>query len=231
MAYDWTQVSTLRGIIDGPQPDPPILQVMSPARSMIANAAGTITVTGMVAPNPTGGPVSSVKVNDTKATLAPDGSWSATIEVAPGATLIHTVAVDSAGGTAPATRATRAGARRASGSMVQEAVGDAVSPKMYTTVADLATTAITTANLTAFVQPLTPIAHAGDEQGPDCLYAQGFVDTVTISDAKITLAPVAGGLQISATLQQPRITGHTMHAVACNACSSSIFRRKRRSLA
>lgn len=203
------------GIIGGEQADPPILEVTSPARSMIANAAGTITVTGRVAPNPTGASVASVKVNDTNATLAADGSWSATISVPPGATLIHTVARDAAGGTATDTRSILAGERRMSGSMVQDAVGVAVSPAVFAKIGGLATTAIKSANLTALVQPLNPIAHAGDETGPDCLYAQGFVDTVTITDAKITLAPVAGGLQISATLQSPRITGHTRHAVAC----------------
>ena len=199
----------------GPQPDPPLLQITSPARSLIQDRAGSLVVTGMVAPNPTGAAVASVKVNDTPATVSADGSFSATIQLPAGATLIHTVALDAAGGTATDTRSVLAGERRASGSNVQDAIGVAVSPRVFTKLASIATNAIKSANLMALVGPLNPVVHSGDEAGPDCLYAQGFVDNVTITDAKITLAPVSGGLQISATLQQPRITGHTRHAVAC----------------
>ena len=199
----------------GDQPDPPLLQVTSPARSMVQARAGSIVVTGMVAPNPTGAAVATVKVNDTLASVGADGSFTATINVAPGATLIHTVATDSAGGLATDTRSVLAGERRMSGSNVQNAIGAQISPKAFAKISGIATNLIKTANLTALVAPLNPVVHAGDEQGPDCLYAQAFVDTVTITDANIMLVPAAGGLQISATLQSPRITGHTRHAVAC----------------
>jgi hypothetical protein len=199
----------------GMQPDPPLLKVTSPQRSLIQDRAGDIVVTGTVAPNPTGEAVASVTINDTRATINADGTFSATIQVPVGATLIHTVATDAAGGLATDTRSVVAGERRAPGSNIQNAVGAAISANAFGRIGEAATTLIKSANLMALIAPLNPVVHAGDEAGPDCLYAQAFVDSVTISDAKITLTPVNGGLQVSATLDQPRITGRTRHAVAC----------------
>lgn len=202
--------------VGGPQPDPPLLEVTSPVRSFVAEQPGSVTVTGTVAPNPTGAGVASVKVNGVAAALKTDGSWSATIDVPTGATLIHTIATDEAGGLATDTRSVLAGERRAPGSGVENAIGASISAPAFAKLASVATAAIKSANLTQLIQPLNPVAHKGDEAGPDCLYAQGFVDSITISNANITLVPVAGGLQIAAKLDQPRVTGHTRHAVACS---------------
>lgn len=205
----------LSSCVVGTQPDPPLLEVTSPQRSLVQDRAGSVTVTGNVAPNPTGAVVASVSVNGTRATVKPDGSWSAVIDVPVGATLIHTVATDEAGGLATDTRAVLAGERRAPGAGVENAIGASISAPAFAKLASVATTALKGANLTTLIQPLNPVAHAGDEAGPDCLYGQGFVDTTTISNADIKLVPVAGGLQITARLDQPRITGRTRHAVAC----------------
>ncbi|HEU4615492.1 MAG TPA: hypothetical protein VFS15_25535, partial [Kofleriaceae bacterium] len=63
--------------------DPPVLQVTSPQRSFIRDHAGTVLVTGTVAPNVDGTPVSKVMVNNVPATINADGSWMATIDVKP----------------------------------------------------------------------------------------------------------------------------------------------------
>ncbi len=211
--------ATLTACTIGTQPDPPILEVLSPQRSHIQDQPGSITVTGNVSPNPTGAAVATVTVNGVKATMT-GTAWSATIDVPVGATLIHTVASDEAGGLATDTRSVLAGERRAPGAGIDNAIGASISAPAFAKLADVATTALNAANLTALIQPLNPVARSGDEAGPDCLYAQGFVDSVTISNARISLVPVAGGLQINATMEQPRITGHTRHAVACSNGSS-----------
>jgi hypothetical protein len=199
----------------GFQPDPPLLEVLTPQRSLIQDQAGPVTVTGTVAPNPTGAPVAKVSVNGVQATVKADGTWTATIDVPIGATLIHTIASDQAGGLATDTRSVLAGERRAPGQNVESAIGASISAPAFAKLAGVATSALKAANLTQLITPMNPVARSGDEAGPDCLYAQGFVDSVAISDASISLVPVTGGLRITATLQQPRITGHTKHAVAC----------------
>src|SRR5262249_15214197 len=100
------------------QADPPLLRLTSPPRRLIQGRTGPLVVTGTVAPNPTGAAVASVKVNDTRATINADGTFTATIDVPVGATLIHTVATDAAGGVATDTRSVLAGERRAPGSSI-----------------------------------------------------------------------------------------------------------------
>ena len=84
--------------------EPPVLKVTSPQRSFIRDHAGSLVVTGTVAPNLEGTAVKQVTVNGVTATVNTDGTWSATIDVKPGATLIQTEATDKAGGKATDTR-------------------------------------------------------------------------------------------------------------------------------
>ena len=67
--------------------EPPVLKVTSPERSFIRDRADAVTVTGTVAPNSEGTPIKKVMVNNVAAIVGADGSWTATIDVKPGATL------------------------------------------------------------------------------------------------------------------------------------------------
>src|SRR5262245_14317482 len=107
-------------------PDPPVLKVTSPQRSFIRDHAGAVVVTGTVAPNANGVPVTKVMVNNVPATIQSDGTWSATIGVMPGASLIHTEAVDQAGTKASDTRSIEAGQLRAPGANIESAVTTAI---------------------------------------------------------------------------------------------------------
>jgi len=199
----------------GDQADPPVLRVASPQRSLIQDHTGPLVVTGTVAPNPTGAAVANVVVNDTRATINADGTFTATIDVPAGATLIHTVATDAAGGIATDTRSVLAGEHRAPGSSIKNAIAASISAPAFTQIGNAAAKLIKSADLTALIAPMNPVVHAGDEATLQCLYGQAFVDRITIADAKITLAPVAGGLQLSATFDHPVIMGHMRYAVAC----------------
>src|SRR5262249_8286120 len=92
----------------GPLKDPPVLQVTTPQRSLIQDHAGALAVAGTVTA-PAGTAVSKVMVNNVAATVNSDGSFSAVIQIEPGATLIHTIAIDQDGGTASDTRSVEAG--------------------------------------------------------------------------------------------------------------------------
>src|SRR5262245_50139714 len=95
------------GCETGPAPakEPPVLTVMSPARSLVRNTAGPLLVSGTVAPNDRGDAVEKVLVNNVLATLTPDGKFHALIDIPEGATLIQVVARDARGATATDTRA------------------------------------------------------------------------------------------------------------------------------
>ncbi len=198
------------------QPDPPLLQVTSPLRSSILEQPdGMLTVTGVAAPNTSGAAIKSVAINGTTAQIAADGSFTATIHVPPGGNLIQTVATDADGGVATDTRAVAAGERRVSGSSNPRAIGVQLAPSMFARIAKVATEEIKQADLSALVRSANPIVDASQVGG--CFGAAADVDSVTISDAEVSLVPTTGGLQITATFQKPVITGRMRFSVACSA--------------
>jgi hypothetical protein len=196
-------------------PDPPVLKVTSPERSLIQDHAGQITVTGTVAPNDKGIVVQKVMVNDVAAVVNADGSFSAVVTVKPGATLIHTEATDAAGGKATDTRSVEAGELRAQGSVVQNAITAALSKEAFAKIGDAAGPLIKTTDMQSLLAPMQPMIHTGDENGEDCLFARLYVDNLTMTDAKIQLTPVDGGLSFYAELDGLDVPGHMRYAAAC----------------
>jgi hypothetical protein len=200
------------------QPDPPLLRVTSPERaSLLEQPDGMLTVTGIAAPNSSGAAIERVAVNGTPARVAADGSFTVTIHVPPGGNLIQTVATDAEGGVATDTRAIAAGERRASGSSNPRAVAVQLAPNMFERIAKIATAEIEQADLSTLVREANPIVDASQAGG--CFGAAADVNSVTISDADVSLVPTTGGLQIVATFYQPVITGRMRFSVACSADS------------
>ncbi len=198
-----------------PPPDPPVLKVTSPERSLIQDHAGQITVTGTVAPNDKGTAVSKVMVNDVAAVVNADGSFSANITIKPGATLIHTEATDVGGGKATDTRSVEAGTLEAPGTMIPSAITAALSTQAFAKISDAAGPLIKSQNFQTLLAPMQPMIHSGDENGPDCLYGRLYIDNLTMTDAKIQLTPVDGGLSFYAELDGLDVPGHMTYAVAC----------------
>lgn len=196
--------------------DPPVLKVTSPTRSLIRGQAGSVTVTGTVAPNAESGePITKVLVNNVQATVSPDGAFTATINVFPGATLIHTTARDAGGAEASDTRAMHAGELRPVGGMIENSLTAAVSPQAFAKLSAAAGPMIETVDMGAMLAPMQPMVHAGDEAGPDCLYGRLFVDDVTMRNVDISLIPTNAGLQFRAQIDGLAVPGHANYAAAC----------------
>src|SRR5690349_1476392 len=96
-------------VAPGALKDTPVLTVTSPKRSTLQDHAGQLLVTGTATPNAKGDPIDKVLVNNVQAVVGVDGTFTATIDIREGATLIKTVAKDKAGGEADDTRAIQAG--------------------------------------------------------------------------------------------------------------------------
>ena len=195
--------------------NPPLLTVTSPTRSLIQTGAAAVTVTGSVAPNAQGTPVTKVSVNDVVANVAADGSFSVPVQIKPGAMLLHTVAIDADGGTATDTRSVEAGDLRAPTSSIPSAVTTALSKEAFAKISAAAGPIIKGLDLKPMLAPLQPMVHSGDENGPDCLYGQLFVDNVTMTNVVISMSPVAGGLAFSAEIDGLDVPGHMNYKVAC----------------
>jgi hypothetical protein len=199
----------------GEAPLPPVLQVTSPARGLLQDHAGQVRVTGTAAPNEHGDAIETVLVNNVHASLQSDGTFDALIDVPEGATLIQTVARDARGGTASDTRAVQAGALHAVGTTIPSAVTAAMSADAFAKISSAAGPILQSLDLAAMLAPLQPMVHGSDSDGPDCLFAQLFVDDITFSDVEISLSPVAGGLAFRAELDDLAVPGHVRYKVGC----------------
>lgn len=196
--------------------DPPQLRIDSPARSTVRGEAGMVKVTGVVAPNALSGePVEKVLVNNVQATLGADGSFTATIQVKPGATLITTSARDAAGQIAEDTRAIHAGELRKVGSMIDGALTASMSKTAFAKLSGAASTMIENLDFMPILAPMQPMAHAGDESGEDCLFGRMYVDDVKLQNADISIVPTNAGLQFRAQIDGLDVPGHARYAVAC----------------
>ena len=206
----------------GTPTEPPVLQVTSPERSLIQDHAGQLVVTGTVAPNSKGVAVSKVMVNNVPAVVGADGTFTAVIDIQPGATLIHTEATAADGGLATDTRSVEAGELRAPGAQIDNAITAALSTQAFAKLGDAAGPLIKSTDMQALLAPMQPMMHSGDADGEDCLFARLYVDNLTMSDAKIQLTPVDGGLAFYAELDGVDVPGHMRYAAACVSGSNTV---------
>lgn len=206
-------------------PDPPVLKVISPERSLLQAGAGSIEVTGTVAPNLDGTPVEKVLVNDVQATVDAAGNFRATISVPAGATLIHTVARDAAGTEATDTRAVHAGELRNAGANVERSIAAAISTPAFAKISAAAGPLIEGMDVGAMLAPMQPMIRSGDPADlneEDCLFARGWIDDVNFSNIEISLVPKQGGIAFRAQIDGLDVPGHARYAVACVSGSNTL---------
>lgn len=215
LATGLTLVVAACGSSTGHLADPPVLQVTSPQRSLIQDSAGSILVTGTVAPGDDGSKVTMVTVNGTPATLGTDGAFTAAIQIQPGASFIHTEATSENGGKATDTRSVEAGELRAPGQNIDSAITAAISAQAFAKISDVASGMIKQVDFGAMLAPMQPMVHVGDENGEDCLFARLYVDNLTMTDAKLSLQPADGGISFYAEIDGLDVPGHMRFAVAC----------------
>ncbi len=192
---------------------PPDLTVTSPARSLVQGQAGNITVTGTATAGDATTPIQSVMVNNIAATVGTDGSFTATVQVEEGATLIHTVATDAEGGVASDTRSVEAGQLRPPGANIDTALTAALSANAFNNISALASSVIMQTDFSTLLAPMQPMVTDGDPTG--CLFGQVFVDNLTFTGDTISLVPVQGGLQFNAEIDGLNVASHVNFAVAC----------------
>lgn len=194
-------------------PTAPRVHITSPARGTIAGDVDTITVTGTVTDD--SGQIAEVKVNDLPAVVDQNGSFTATVPLEPGTTLLHAVAKDAQGNVGKESRAVVAGPMATLARHVPDAITATLSAETLDAVARGTAGYIKTGNLAAAVAPMNPVVNVGAPEGPDCLYGQAHIKSMSVSDADIVMAPQIGGIFFSAELVNPRIGMHLQWAVSC----------------
>ena len=181
---------------EGSMTPPPLLTVTSPQRSMTQGTARQIVVQGTAVPGPAGDPVLGVTVNKVPATLAADGSFSATVDLPPGAMLLETVAMAQGGGAATDARAVQVGELRPVGAGIERAVTAALSADAFARLSAAAGPLVKAMDLSALLAPLQPMANLGDS----IANAQLSITRLAFGDVRIELTPVAGGLDVAVEL-------------------------------
>jgi hypothetical protein len=191
--------------------DAPRVHIESPERGTIAGDVRLVHVTGTASDE--GAVVAAVTVNGVPATLAADGSWSADIEVVPGTSLLHAIAFDAQGNQGSETRAVVTGPMVALEGHVVDGIRATLSAPALNTLGRGTATFIENGGLMTAVQGMNPIVSSGG--GPDCLYAQASITSLTVGNADVLMGPTDTGVLTSAVLEDVRVGLHLQWAVTC----------------
>lgn len=206
--------------------DPPLLTITSPQRATMREDAGLVQVTGTVAPSVTGARISKVTVNGVQAAVAADGTFLAEVQVAPGATFLHTLARDVDGGEASDTRTIQAGAFRNGDDLIEHGVTVALSDDALDTISGAASTLMKTTDFGALLAPMNPVISQGAEDGEDCLWGKVSVNDVKLKTARISLVPHAGSLAFEAEVTNLDVPATARYKAACFIGGTTDIRMK-----
>lgn len=198
---------------DAPAIDPsaPRVHITSPARGTIAGDVTTMTVTGTATDD--SGKIASVTVNGIAASVDANGNWTAQVPVVPGTNLLHAVAKDEQGNTGKESRALVAGPMATLARQVPDAITATLSAQTFDAIGRGAAGYIKSGNLMGALQGMNPVVDVGG--GPDCLYGQASITSISVGDADIFLAPQAGGIFLAGELTNVRVGLHLQWAVSC----------------
>ncbi|NVB85677.1 MAG: hypothetical protein HOV81_45350 [Kofleriaceae bacterium] len=194
----------------GEMPPPPQITVTSPERGLVQGHAGQVVVKGVASPGVSGSPVTSVTVNRVPAMLAADGSFTAVVDVPPGAMLLETSAFSAEGGSVTDARAVQVGELRPVGTTIERAATAALSTDAFARLSAVAGPKVKSMDLMAKLAPLQPMANLGD----DLANVKVSITKLTFGDVKISLAPVDGGLEFSATIDALNVAANAAYGGA-----------------
>lgn len=187
--------------------------VTAPTRGLIQSGTGKVLVTGKASPNSRNDAIAQVRVNDVAATLSEDGSFSVSLQLQPGSTMIETVAQDVSGGTVTDTRAVQAGSLTPVGSNVSQALGTAISADAFTKISAAAGPVIKSIDINKLLAPLQPILSVGTADS--CAFVALYIDSLAYSDIKLSVAPAGGGVNFAAEIDGLDVKSHVKYSIAC----------------
>ncbi|HUS32207.1 MAG TPA: Ig-like domain-containing protein [Kofleriaceae bacterium] len=199
---------------DAPAIDPnaPRVHITSPARGTIAGDVQKIEVKG-TATDDSG--VDSVLVNGVAAQVAADGTFTAYVPLVPGTNLIHAIAKDKQGNEGKESRAVVAGPMATLARHIPESITATLSAQTFDAIGRGVAGFLKNGDLMTTMQGMNPVVNSGAPDGPDCLYAQAFITSMSVQDADILMSPQNGGVFLSGELTNVRVGMHLQWAVAC----------------
>lgn len=198
--------------------DAPRVHIVSPVRGTFAGDVTHVNVIGTATDD--SGIVATVTVNGVPASLAGDGTWHAEVPVTPGTNLLHAIAIDARHNKSTQTRAVVVGPTVALDQRVAGGIRATLSAQALSTLGRDTATFIEAGGLEAAAQKRNPFVDVGG--GPDCLYSQASITSLTVESADVQMVPTTGGIAVSAVLDNVSITTHLQWAVSCLADSRDV---------
>jgi hypothetical protein len=194
-------------------PNAPRVHITSPARGTIAGDVQKIEVKGTASDD--SGAIASVEINGVAAAVAPDGTFTAYVPLVPGTNLLHAVAKDAQGNEGKESRAVVAGPMATLARHIPQSITATLSSQTFDAIGRGIAGFVKSPSLYTTMQGMNPVVYSGAPDGPDCLYAQANITSMTVQDADVLMAPQVGGIFMSAELTNVRIGLHLQWAVAC----------------
>ena len=193
-------------------PNAPTVHITTPARGTVAGDVQTITVSGDAEDDVA---VASLTVNGQAVSVAADNTWTTSIPVTPGTSIIEAVATDASGNQGKAHRAFVAGPMAPIAQGVPQAITAALSAQTFDAIGRGASTFMNTADLEAMISPHNPVYEAGADNGPDCLYGMASITALSEQNAVITMTPMPGGIFLDVEFDALNVGLHLDYAAAC----------------
>ncbi|CAN5211433.1 hypothetical protein BH11MYX1_BH11MYX1_31690 [soil metagenome] len=187
----------------------PTLEITSPARGATATA-GPLTVTGK-ATNAT-----QVSVNGTQVTPAADGTFTASVDVQPGISIIESHAINGSIDLKDV-RAVLAGDTAATDGTAKSPLGMHASLAALKAVGGTMATAAKSIDYTAAAQAMNPVYN-----NTGCLGATIDITSIDLSNITVGLAPASSSLGTDVTLSNVVVKLHASYKVACIGGSTTI---------
>jgi hypothetical protein len=202
-------------LADDPAIDPeaPVVRISSPARGSYLGDVSSVVVTGVVLDD---SPLRALTINGEAVALGADGTFAATLPIAPTGTALFTVeATDVDGNVGRETRAFSAGPLTATGQRSDNAITAAISDTAFLAVGNAAAQLIASSDLGAWIAPFNPVISAGSPDGPDCLFGDVAIGELDVASASIELLPTVGGLELVAELRGVTVPMRLRYAALC----------------
>ncbi|MDX2086767.1 MAG: hypothetical protein SFX73_02900 [Kofleriaceae bacterium] len=198
---------------DDPNDQPPTLEVLSPSRGTQAQG-GQVTVTGRVTDDKKG---VKVKVNGIEVSPAADGAFEATVDVAPGVSIIETHAIDSQGHDVRDARAVMTGSLGPTNGSLTSPLAATVSAQALTNIGTALGTQAEAIDFTAAAVAMNPIYN-----NTGCLGAVLDIQSVDLSNIDVALTPTAGVLDAGVTIDNVLVVLKAKYKVACIGGTATI---------
>ncbi|MBL9014922.1 MAG: hypothetical protein JNL83_12135 [Myxococcales bacterium] len=194
---------------------PPTLEITSPQRGTTVQG-DSVQVSGVVTDDRDARKV-KVVINGLEVTPAKDGTFTATVPVTAGISILETHATDGGANDVRDVRAVLAGQLGTSDGTATAPVGARVGAPAFAKLGTAFAQTIKGMDFTALAQTMNPVYN-----NTGCLGAKIDITSLTISNAGVALVPKTGALDTSVTLDNVVVKLHANFKVACIGGSTTI---------